>query len=239
MTVFTEEVRRKMVSKNKNQRPKEEQVFIDKKIGKSSPPEDFKDAYIEYSKVMTEKGTRRYHNPWPTLPNFTRFIPSYAFRLVSNYVKQSHSSILDVGSGMGHQVLYWVQKGFDRVEGCDVGVHFASNYISNGIPFRIVDLNREDLVLPYNDNEFDIVTCSHVLEHLKYPKVVVKELERVAKDLVILTSPLGKSYFSESHINFWKSPMEIARELLNKEWAFSIELVISNLKKGFNWNSYI
>ncbi len=99
---------------------KEEQMYIDRKVGKDSSPEDLKDIYIECSKMATE-------NPlhWMTLPNFTVFIGSYAFRLVSNYIKQSHSSILDVGCGRGVQASYWKAKGFDRVEGCDVGMDWA------------------------------------------------------------------------------------------------------------------
>jgi SAM-dependent methyltransferase len=208
------------------ERSKEEQMFVDKKLGLDSSAEELKDIYVEYSKLSAENITH-----WMALPNFSVFIASYAFRLVSNYVKQSHSSILDVGCGTGVQASYWKTKGFDRVEGCDIGIHFASEYMSRGIPFKTVDLNSEDLVLPYSDNEFDIVTCSHVLEHIKYPKIVVEELVRVSKDLVILTSPMGRSHFSESHIHFWNDPGEVARNIMPRDWAFSIELVISSLLK--------
>jgi hypothetical protein len=205
-----------------------EKIFTDRKIGKDSSPEEFRDAYIEYSKVMTTEEGPMY---WIALPNSTLFVASYNFRLVSNYIKQSHSSLLDVGSGRGAQALYWKTKGFDRVEGCDISPHFATGHIRRGIPYKIVDLNCENLVLPYRDNEFDVVTCSHVVEHIKYPSKVVEELVRVSNDLVIVSAPLGKSHWSESHINYWNDPAEIARGLLKEDWVFSIELCISNILK--------
>jgi ubiquinone/menaquinone biosynthesis C-methylase UbiE len=205
----------------------EEEMFAKRKIKVDSSQEDLRDAYLEYSKILTERDSLH----WISLPNFSIFIESYAFRLVSNYIKQTHSSILDVGSGRGLQANYWKDKGFARVEACDVGLHFAPDYINRCIPFKTIDLNDKNVVLPYNDNEFDVVTCSHVLEHLKYPDKVVKECVRVSKDLVILTSPLGTSHWSESHIQFWNSPRDIAYSLMRKNWAFSIEFVISNIVK--------
>jgi SAM-dependent methyltransferase len=204
---------------------KSEKLFYDRKIDENSGAEELKDAYVEYGEVVVdEEGPMS----WIALPNSMLFTASYSSRLASNYVKQSHSSILDVGSGLGAHLIYWKSKGFDRVEGCDISLHFSTGYINRGIPYKIVDLNCEDLVLPYRDNEFDIVTCSHTLEHLKYPNIVVEELVRVSKDLVILTGPLGKSYFSVSHIQFWYSPKDIAQSLLKKSWVFSIEFCISS-----------
>lgn len=206
----------------------EEKIFTDSKIVKDSSPEEFKDVYIECSKIKTETPMS-----WIALPDSTIFVASYAFRLVSNYIKQSHSSLLDVGSGRGSQLMYWRSKGFNRVEGCDISPHFALGYAKRSIPYKIVDLNCKDLVLPYKDNEFDVVTCSHVVEHIKYPSIVVEELVRVSKDLVIISAPVGRSHWSESHINFWYSQEKIAQDLFKKDWAFSIEFVISSPLKDF------
>jgi ubiquinone/menaquinone biosynthesis C-methylase UbiE len=204
-----------------------EKIFYDKDIDRDSSCEELKDVYVEHAKLMLGE------NPmsWITLPDSTLFVASYAFRLISNYVKQSHSSILDVGSGLGAQLFYWKAKGFDRVEGCDIAPHFATDYINRGIPYKLVDLNCKDLVLPYKDNEFDIVTCSHTLEHLKYPDIVVEELVRVSNDIVIISGPLGKSYYSKAHIQFWYSAHEVAQSLLKKDWVFSIEYIISSILK--------
>jgi SAM-dependent methyltransferase len=43
-------------------------------------------------------------------------------------------------------------------------------------PFDVVDIHK----LPYEDNAFDFVFCSHVLEHLDDPGQAIRELNRVA-----------------------------------------------------------
>lgn len=43
-------------------------------------------------------------------------------------------------------------------------------------PFDVVDIHQ----LPYDDNAFDFVFCSHVLEHLDDPGRAIRELNRVA-----------------------------------------------------------
>jgi len=43
--------------------------------------------------------------------------------------------------------------------------------------------------LPFKDNSFDIVKCSHVLEHLKNPFRALDEMVRVARNEIILRFP--------------------------------------------------
>ena len=57
---------------------------------------------------------------------------------------------------------------------CDV--QDLSNFYKNK-NFVILKNN----VLPFNDNQFDFVICSHVMEHVKDLKYFIKEIERVSK----------------------------------------------------------
>jgi ubiquinone/menaquinone biosynthesis C-methylase UbiE len=63
--------------------------------------------------------------------------------------------------------------------------------------------------LPFNRKSFDIVFCSHVLEHLINPKQFIQELIRVAKKGIIFRIPNSKYYrnftSSKSHIFGWSS----------------------------------
>ena len=43
--------------------------------------------------------------------------------------------------------------------------------------------------LPYRDNEFDIVICTEVLEHLENPKAALKEIVRVTNNYCLLSVP--------------------------------------------------
>jgi len=43
--------------------------------------------------------------------------------------------------------------------------------------------------LPFEDNAFDVVICSEVLEHLEHPEKALKELARVTRKYTIITVP--------------------------------------------------
>ena len=60
-------------------------------------------------------------------------------------------------------------------------IDYFDNSISYpGKKFHVLDLNKSNR-LPFNDNEFDFVIISHVLEHLKDPFIVMDEVSRVGK----------------------------------------------------------
>jgi 2-polyprenyl-3-methyl-5-hydroxy-6-metoxy-1,4-benzoquinol methylase len=199
--------------------------------------EDIRKAYMDKSKRDVE--TTPPHAI--VLPDSTWFFACYMFKALSYYIKQYHTSLLDVGCGRSGKANYWRSKGFTRVEGCDVSRHYAQEFAHSGLPFKIVDLNDNGLVLPYGHESFDIVVASHVLEHVKNPKKVVEEMVRVAKHRVIIVSPVGYSYYSGAHLHFWNTPQEIAKALMNKEYVFSIEFMISKPQdvEGINENNML
>ena len=44
--------------------------------------------------------------------------------------------------------------------------------------------------LPFEDNQFDTVLCSHTLEHVDDPRAFYQELQRVGKRVTVLVPPL-------------------------------------------------
>jgi hypothetical protein len=52
------------------------------------------------------------------------------------------------------------------------------------------------------------------LEHIRYPKVVVSEMMRVAKRLVMITTPVGYSYDAPDHIHHWSNADELTDGIL-------------------------
>ncbi len=44
--------------------------------------------------------------------------------------------------------------------------------------------------LPFGDQQFDNVLCSHTLEHVKYPRKFYSELQRVGRNVTIVLPPL-------------------------------------------------
>lgn len=72
-----------------------------------------------------------------------------------------------------------------------------------------IEVNGSTYNLPFNDSSFNLVYCSHILEHLEQPTKAIKELKRVSKNIVVIKVP-NASYFkfktsdiNNGHISSW------------------------------------
>lgn len=107
--------------------------------------------------------------------------------------------VLDVGCGHGH-VLHELRQQLPaaRLAGVDLveaPLHAAEFEYRRG----------QARQLPFADGEFGVVLCTHVLEHVKDPAAVVRELLRVARDKLIVVLPKQRPYYFtlDEHINFF------------------------------------
>lgn len=101
--------------------------------------------------------------------------------------------ILDVGCGEGFMLNKLHENNIGRVlEGIDI----SEQAIKLGRQIHPGLVLREGSVyqLPYNDNAFDLVVCSEVLEHLERPEDALKELKRVTRRSCIISVP-NEPYF--------------------------------------------
>lgn len=97
------------------------------------------------------------------------------------------------------------------------------------------DLNN--LPYPFNDNEFDIVEARHVLEHLREPFAVMKELHRILKSgggLKIQVPHFSRAFTHTEH----KSGFDITFPLyFNKNFTksgfFGVEFELKKMR--LNW----
>jgi SAM-dependent methyltransferase len=92
--------------------------------------------------------------------------------------------ILDVGCGKGGIMTACAMRGAD-VSGFDVDleeIEFARSWaeslnLSDKISIEMGDGEN----IPFADNTFDLIICSYVLEHVKNPEKVIREISRVLK----------------------------------------------------------
>ena len=88
--------------------------------------------------------------------------------------------LLNVGGSTGI-IHNYLAEHFNRVVGVDIdehAIHHArQSYRKSNLRFEVADAMN----LPFEDNSFDIVVCSHVYEHVPNPYLIFNEIHRVLK----------------------------------------------------------
>ncbi len=109
---------------------------------------------------------------------------------------------LDVGAREGDQTRWLRSRGYD-VTSVDVEPGFEDCHV--------VDVNAG---LPFEDDSFDLVWCSEVIEHLEDPAKALAELRRVTRPggELILTTPNSYAWLFRLIALFGLTPQRIQRK---------------------------
>lgn len=109
-----------------------------------------------------------------------------------------HGRLLDVGCGSGSWLGHMRSLGW-QVEGLDFDAQAVNAAIGRGLAVRLGGLEEQ----AFAANSFDVVTMSHVIEHVPNPVITLKECARILKPggkLVLWTpniSSLGHRIFKQ------------------------------------------
>ncbi len=142
--------------------------------------------------------------------------------------KINFSTVLEVGAGEG-SILEWLSKWnfCDLMHAIDIsesGVQIINDKQIKGL--QSVQL-FDGYKIPFPDAHFDLVICSHVMEHVEHERILLREIKRVSK-YQIFEVPIDFSpyvdrkivhYLSYGHINVYTP--SLFRFLLKSE-QFSI-----------------
>jgi ubiquinone/menaquinone biosynthesis C-methylase UbiE len=73
----------------------------------------------------------------------------------------------------------------------------------NSAPFKIIQ--ADITALPFGDKSFDVVICTHALEHIRKPRKALLELIRVTRKRLIIVVPRQREYryTVDLHVNFF------------------------------------
>ena len=99
----------------------------------------------------------------------------------------NETSVLDIGISSGTNLKMLKELGCERIFGVDISTEAVS--ICNKHGFNAVLGSVENL--PFDDNSFDIILATDVLEHLDDEAVALEEISRVLKEdgIVLFTVP--------------------------------------------------
>ena len=151
------------------------------------------------------------------------------------------NNVLDAGCGEGFVLSEFRKRNIGKqLEGLDYSEDALE--IGNEL-FPYLTLKQGDIYsLPYEDNSFDLVICTEVLEHLERPEDVINEIRRVSKKYCLFSVPnepffkianfirgknLSRWGNDEDHIQCWSS----------RDFRKTIEgsLKVTAFKKPFPW----
>ena len=108
------------------------------------------------------------------------------FSILNGLKRYSFNNLLDVGCADGYFMgfvekhLHWKAFGTDLSDRALVQAKALYN---------VQGVSADAHSLPFDDNAFDVVVASEVLEHVVDPTLFVQEIFRVAKYCVVLTTP--------------------------------------------------
>ena len=119
---------------------------------------------------------------------------------------KKEGSILDIGPGNGFFSDLFHKNGY-KVSQLDVDESKKEYFEKKGYIFRGVNLRKSKI--PFSENSFDLIWCSHVIEHLDDTHEFLVDCHRVLKNgglLIIRTPDLKKVRFDFWHDPTHKSP---------------------------------
>ncbi len=133
-------------------------------------------------------------------------------RYVVEKLDKGAKTLLDVGCGRGFLLNYIAEHSSLKTTGCDLYDKVDT--------LKHSDYKRGTIYkLPFEDNAFDIVTCSHTIEHLRELPEAIKELKRVARKQVIIVTPCQRYYYftMDLHLNFYPIAAYLQHEIQIKD----------------------
>lgn len=120
------------------------------------------------------------------------------FDIAKTYVKHE-SAVLDIGAGKGAFAKHLNKKDIYLFDGNQKSIDFLKQEYENCYCGKLP-------ILPYEDNKFDLIHCSHVVEHLE-PQILYKtleEMDRCLKDsgyLIISAPMMWENFYDDlSHL---------------------------------------
>ncbi|HAW57760.1 MAG TPA: hypothetical protein DCX03_01895 [Bacteroidales bacterium] len=155
-----------------------------------------------------------------------------AYFLALNKYVEEDAEVLDVGFGLGYGLNILAIKA-KEVSGVDVDIkvyEYCQNTIVGRNP-RLVSLGIYDgYTLPFSDKSFDVVTCVDVIEHVEDFNRLIKEMLRVSRKGIFLSTPNRRPEYTNKDgtpKNYWylrewsfEEFDEIIRKFGPVEWNF-------------------
>lgn len=149
--------------------------------------------------------------------------------------------VLDAGCGEGFVLSEFNNRNIgDHLEGID----FSEEALDAGKKlFPYLSLKKGDVYrMSYENNSFDLVLCTEVMEHLKEPGRVMDEIVRVSKKYCLFSVPneplfMISNLLRGKNISRWGNDIDHLQHWSSKEFENFIDakLDVLTIKRPFPW----
>jgi methionine biosynthesis protein MetW len=130
------------------------------------------------------------------------------YQLIEDLVPDG-ATVLDLGCGDGGLLAELVEKKHVRGSGVDISQSAVEACVARGLSVFHADLDEG--LADHDDGSFDVVILSFSLQQLRRPRLVVREMARVGR-LVIVSFPNFAHWWARSQL-FFLGRMPVSAEL--------------------------
>jgi ubiquinone/menaquinone biosynthesis C-methylase UbiE len=151
-------------------------------------------------KSFTPEDYDRFYNNLNTISrNRVTDLNKPSLEFILKNIDPSAQSLIDVGCGNG----FLLKKVKERHPNLQLTGFDIKDKDDNGATYKYVKGNIEKM--PFADKSFDVVTCSHTVEHLVELEKCISELVRIARKQVFIVTPKQKYFYYtlDEHVNFF------------------------------------
>lgn len=141
-----------------------------------------------------------------------------SINFILNNIEGNH--VLDISCGKGFLANKIMNKHGINVVGIDF---IISDEMKKSVNPTFVESYIEEI--PFPDNHFDTVVCTHTLEHIVNINLAIAELRRVSKKKLIIVVPKQRNYkFTfDLHLHFFPYKYSILSLMKNKGSCVCLE----------------
>lgn len=115
------------------------------------------------------------------------------------------AKVMECGAGEGSILKFLDEFGvFGELYALEISDSGISQILKRKIK-QLKEVKKFDgYEIPYPNKEFDMVYCSHVIEHVEHPRLLLREIKRVSH-FQVFEIPLDYSYLVDSKVDYFLS----------------------------------
>lgn len=136
--------------------------------------------------------------------NGTSAMESIFEYIKKNNILNSNSKVIDIGSGPNKAgaIINNIKNEFNcDCNIADISKEICESWLNSGVNSFVIKL--PNIGLTYNS--FDLVICSHVLEHIDEIEESIESIKKILKKdgIAIINSPIGQEWSMEQEHVWW------------------------------------